>query len=80
MNDLSIAKYVQQSKENLALIKHIGIHTSERLHKCDICFKRFKDESGLKSRIQIDVGERLYECKTHFKEFRFVSNVHYRTY
>lgn len=54
----------KQSPNKSALYTHQKkVHFTERMHKCAICDKAFKDEKTLKEHMASHTGERLYACE-----------------
>lgn len=49
--------------------KHIGTHTGETPHVCNVCEKGFTRPSFLKRHVKTHTGERLFKCSLGQKEF-----------
>ncbi|XP_017472166.1 PREDICTED: zinc finger protein 431-like [Rhagoletis zephyria] len=53
------------------------VHLRERVHKCTICEKAFKQPHALKEHMTTHTGEDLYQCPHCPRTFRVNSNLHH---
>ncbi|XP_046614023.1 zinc finger protein 761-like isoform X1 [Neodiprion virginianus] len=62
-NNLYHCQYCEKSFcHEVALIKHIRMHTGERPYKCSICGKGFSQTSGLYTHLKVHSNLRPYTC------------------
>ena len=46
-------------------------HTGETPYQCDVCQKKFKTKTHLKSHTRVHTGETPFECKNCLRRFKF---------
>ncbi|XP_075210331.1 uncharacterized protein LOC142317662 [Lycorma delicatula] len=69
-----VCKYCNKRLQcKFSLMRHINIHTKEKMYLCNFCPKSFNDSSNFKIHLNIHTKEKTYICNICQKSFNFSS-------